>query len=150
MARKWMIAVGALLLVLATGFLLATRKLPALVHDRIIAALEDHFESRVELKNLDVVLFPSARITASGLVLKHKTLTDVPPLIMIDQLTAETSVRELLRNPTRLSRVRLQGLKIHVMAHKLRSGEERASRAGKKSPRFLIDEVIADGAVLET
>ena len=42
------------------------------VHDRIIAALEDHFESRVELKNLDVTLFPATRVTANGLVLKHK------------------------------------------------------------------------------
>jgi hypothetical protein len=148
--QKWMIGFAASALLLLAGLLIATRKLPQLVHDRIIAALEEHFESRVQVKSLDVVLFPAAHITASGLVLKHRSRTDVPPLIMIDQLTADTSLRELLRNPTHISQVRLHGLRIQVMASKLGSGEERPSRSGEKSPRFLIGEVIADGAVLET
>jgi len=144
--QKWMIAVAALILVLVAGLLIATRQLPRLVHDRIIAALEDHFESRVEVKSLEVILFPSARVTASGLVLKHTSGNDLPPLIMIDQLTAETSLRELFRTPTRMSRVRLQGLKIHVRAGKVHSGEGTA----RKMPRFAISEIIVDGAVLET
>src|SRR5260370_28380592 len=92
--QKWTIA-GAALVVVAMGLVLAaSRQLTRLAHDRIIAALEEHFESRVELKSLDVTLFPSARVAASGLVLEHKHRTDVPPLI-IDQVTAETSLLEL-------------------------------------------------------
>jgi len=148
--QKWIIAGGALVLLVGIGLLAGARQLSSSVHDRIITALEDHFESRVEVKALDVTLFPSARVTASGLVLKHKSLTDVPPLIMIDQLVAETSLLELLRTPTRISRVRLEGLKIHMMAHKIHSGEERPAGTGRKSPRFVIGEMIADGTVLET
>jgi hypothetical protein len=147
--QYWIIAVGALVVLVAAG-LLAARRLSSSVHDRIITALEDHFESRVELKTLDVTLFPSTRVTASGLVLKHKNITGLPPLITIDQLAAETSLLELLRTPTRIRRVRLEGLRIHVMAGKGHSGERRAPGTGRKPPQFAIDEVIADGTVLET
>jgi len=148
--QKWIIAgVASVVLVLA-GLQIAARHMTSSVHDRIIAALEDHFESRVELKSLDVTLFPSARLTASGLVLKHKSRTDVPPLIMIDRLTADTSLLELLRTPTRISRVRLQGLQIHVIAGKVHSAQNRSPGAERKTPRFVISEVVSDGAVLET
>src|SRR5437016_370405 len=93
--QKWIIAVGASIVLVLVGIQVAARHMTSSVHDRIIAALEDHFESRVELKSLDVTLFPSARVTASKLVLKHKRRTDVPPLIMIDRLTADTSLLEL-------------------------------------------------------
>ncbi len=145
-----MISVAAMVLVLVVGFLIATRQLPHLLHDRIVAALEEHFESRLEIKTLDVILFPSARVTASGVVLKHKSRNDGPPLIVIDQLTAETTLLELFRAPTRMSRVRLQGLKIHVTAGKVHSGEGRPPGSATKTPRFVIGEVVADGAVLET
>ena len=131
------------------GLLVAARQMTRLVHDRILAALEDHFESRVELKTLDVSLFPSTRVTASGVVLKHKRRTDAPPLITIDQLTAETNLLELFRTPTTMRRVRLQGLQIHVMAGRGDS-TERQRDMGRKTPQFAISELIADGAVLET
>src|SRR5258708_12455029 len=114
--QKWIIAGVALLVLMLGVVLVATRKMTRLVHDRILAALEDHFESRVELKTLDVSLFPLTRVTASGLVLKHKRRTDAPPLITIDQLTAETNLLELFRTPTTMSRVRFHGLNIHLMA----------------------------------
>src|SRR5260370_6440736 len=136
--QKWIIAGVAVVLLVLVGVLVAARQLTRLVHDRIIAALEDHFESRLELKSLDVSLFPSARLTASGLVLKHKRRTDVPPLITIDQVTAETNLLDLFRTPTRMKRVRLQGLKIHVMAAKADSGEGRSGGTGRKTPQFAI------------
>ncbi len=49
--QKWTIA-GAALVGVAMGLVLAaSRQLTRLAHDRIIAALEEHFESRVELKS---------------------------------------------------------------------------------------------------
>jgi hypothetical protein len=143
-------AAVAIAVLVVGGLLVAARQVTRLVHDRIIAALEDHFESRVEIKTLEVTLFPSTRVTASGLVLRHKRRSDVPPLITINQLTAETSLLELFRTPTRMSRVRLQGLKIHVMARRSDSDEGRRHRTGQRAPQFVINELIADGAVLET
>ena len=48
-----------------------------------------------------------------------------------------------------MRRVRLQGLKIHVMAGRGDSAE-RQRDMGRKTPQFAISELIADGAVLET
>ena len=70
--QTWIIAGVALVALVAGGIVIAARQATRLVHDRIIAALEDHFESRVELKTFNVKLFPAVRVTASGLVLKHK------------------------------------------------------------------------------
>ncbi len=148
--QTWIIAGVALLALVVGGIVVAARQVTRLVHDRIIAALEDHFESRVELKTFNVMLFPVVRVTASGLVLKHKRRVDVPSLIAIDQLAAETSLFELFRTPTQLRRVRLQGLKIHVMPHAADSGEVRTRAWGRMTPQFVISELIADGAVLET
>src|SRR5882762_2751126 len=148
--QEWIVAGVAFVVLVLVGLQVAARHMTSSVHDRIIAALEDHFQSRVELKSLDVTLFPSARVTASGLVLKHKRRTDVPPLITIDRLTADTSLLELLRTPTRISQVRLQGLEIHVIAGKVHSGEHRSPGAERKTPQFVISEVVADGTVLET
>src|SRR5437016_3841156 len=140
--QKWVIAGVAVLVLMLGGLLVAARQMTRLVHDRILAALEDHFESRVELKTLDVSLFPSTRVTANGVVLKHKRRTDAPPLITIDQLTAETNLLELFRTPTTMRRVRLQGLKIQVMAGRGDS-TERQRDMGRKTPQFAISELIA-------
>ena len=148
--QKWIIAGGILVLLILATLAIAARYLSSSVHGRILAALEDQFESRVELKSLDVALFPSARVTASGLVLKHKNRPEEPPLITIDRVTADTNLLELLRIPTRISRVNLEGLRIHVMAGKVHSGEHGPAVTERKAPRFVIGEVIADGTVLET
>jgi hypothetical protein len=148
--QKWIVAGVALVLLVSVSLTIAARRLASSVHDRIIAALEDHFESRVELQSLDVTLFPSARVTASGLVLKHKRRTEEPPLITIDRVTADTNLLQLLRAPTRISRVNLEGLKIHVKAGKVHSGEDRPRAIERKTPQFVISEVVADGTVLET
>jgi hypothetical protein len=148
--QKWLIAGVVFVLLVLASLVVAARRLSSSVHDRVIATLEDHFESRVELKTLDVTLFPAARVTASGLVLKHKHGTEEPPLITIDRVTADTNLFQLLRTPTRISRVNLEGLKIHVKAGKVHSREGHSPGTERKTPQFVIGEVIADGTVLET
>ena len=124
---------------------IAAPALTPLVRSRIVKTLEENFASRLELKNLDVSLFPSVRVTGQGLVLRQKDRADAPPLIVINQFSAETSLFSLLR--TRVQHVRLDGLQIHIQ-----TGREKQPGDGthKKPPNFVIDEVIADGARLET
>jgi hypothetical protein len=53
------------------------------VKDRLLAALNERFESKVEMKTLDVALWPRPRVAGSALTYRHNGRTDVPPLIQL-------------------------------------------------------------------
>jgi AsmA-like C-terminal region len=147
---RWAIAVGVLLVIAIAGAAFFARGIASQARERIIQTLQETFASRLELKSLDVSLFPSVHITGTGLVLRQKTQTsDVPPLITIDQFSAETSLLELLHVPTKVQHVRLIGLQVHVQTGQPKNPGA-ATTGSKKPPNFVIGEVVADGARVET
>src|SRR5687767_13903590 len=94
---------GVLYLKLATG---AT----PYVRDRVAAALNAWFASDVALASLQVGAFPRPAVTGSGLVLRHRGRTDVPPLITVDSFAGSAGLLGLRRTPMRFSTVELGGL----------------------------------------
>ena len=147
---RWAIAVGVLLVIAIAGVAIGARGIAGHARERIMATLQETFASRLELKSLDVSLFPSVHITGTGLVLRQKTQTsDVPPLITIDQFSADTNLLELLHIPTKIQHVRLVGLKVNVQTGQPKNPEA-GTTGSKKPPNFVIGEVIADGARVET
>lgn len=150
---RWAIAAGVLLIVLIAAVVIGARSVTPWVHERIVKTLEESFGSRLELKTLDVSLFPSVRITGQGLVLRQKGREGGPPLITIDRFSAHTTILSLFRIPTGVDHVRVEGLQIRVQTGGEKSTGDGAAGTkphGKKPPNFVIDEVIADGARLET
>ena len=147
-AARWAIAAGALLLVVVAAAAIGARSITPWVHNRIVQTLEETFASRLEIKSLDVTLFPSVRITGQGVTLRQKGREDGPPLITMERFSAHASLFSLFRIPTAVDHVRVEGLQIHVQT----GGEKKAHEpvTEKKPPNFVIDEVIADGARLET
>ena len=148
--RRWWIVAAAVLGIVLVGVAIAARSLSPWVRQRIVQTLEENFASRLELKSLDVSLFPSVRITGRDLMLRYNGRTDVPPLIKMRQFSAETSLMALFRTPTRINHVRVEGLEIQV-----KTGGEETNRQGTaatrgKPPNFLIDQLIADGTRIET
>jgi hypothetical protein len=81
---------------------------------RLTAALSERFDSDVQLESLRVSVLPSLRVTGSGLALRHRGRTDVPPLIEIASFSAEASLFGLIGRPVRLQRIHLDGLEINV------------------------------------
>lgn len=121
------------------------------------------------MKSLTVRLFPSVTIVGEEVVLRRHGQTDVPPLITISKFSARASLWGLFRKPTRISMVRLEGLKIEVPPRHRHKGEkpdadddpvyessseEKSAENGapeeRKRPEFVIDEIVADGTVLRT
>src|SRR5580704_1874125 len=103
---RWAIAVGVLLVIAIAAAAITARGMASHARQRIIDTLQETFASRLELKSLNVSLFPSVHITGSGLVLRQKVQTsDVPPLITIDQFSADTSLLELFHLPTKIQHV---------------------------------------------
>lgn len=146
----WAIAVGVLLVIGIAGAAIGARGISARARERIIKTLEETFASRLELKSLNVSLFPSVHITGTGLVLRQKAQTaGVQPLIVIDQFSADTNLLELFHLPTKIQHVRLVGLRIHIQTGQPKNPDAGAG-ASKKPPNFVIGEAIADGTRVET
>ena len=150
--RKWLIAGGIalLLLVVFAGVLLGPA-MHSFVRERTQKALQAHFASTVEFSDFDVSLFPRLRVTITGLVLRHKGRTDIPPLIQVKTVSMYAQLPELLRPRPHISFVRLDGLQIHTPP-RVPGGEPLIQKTdqdlAKKYP-VLIGELHADDANIE-
>ena len=81
---------------------------------RVIALLTDQLESEVTIATLEGRVFPRVSVSGTGVVIRHKGRTDVPPLISIDEFEISGSLRHLMQHPRRVSEVRLRGLHVKI------------------------------------
>lgn len=121
------------------------------VRHRTEAYLKARFQSDVEFKDFQVWVRSGVHVVVNGLTLRHKGRTDVPPLIEIRRVCFDTSLPGILGEQFKIHSVRLEGLQIHTPPRK--PGEKPLIGAtdedlAKKYP-FVIDEILADDAILE-
>src|SRR5579871_698818 len=149
---RWAIAAGVVLIVLIAALAIGANSLAGQARERIKKTLEESFASRLQIQTLDVRLFPSVHVTGSGLVLRQKNDGDgnKPPLISVEQFTADTNLFELLHIPAKIQHVRLNGLRVNVQTGQPKIPDGDSQSPSKKPPNFVIGEVIADGARVET
>jgi hypothetical protein len=116
MAGRRRIVLYTLLVVglLALLFLTLPITLTPSVRTRLIAALNERFDSKVDVASLRVSVLPRVRVAGEGVVLRFKGRTDVPPMIAIKSFSAEASLFGLIGGPLHLSRVHLTGLEINI------------------------------------
>jgi AsmA-like C-terminal region len=150
--RKWVIAgVAAVLVLLVVAAVLMGPAMHSFVRARTQKVLETHFASSVEFSDFDVTLFPRLRVTITGLVLRHKGRTDIPPLIQVQTVTMYAQVPALLKPRPYISFVQLDGLQIHTPPREP-GGQPMIQKTdqdlAKKYP-VLIGEVRADDANIE-
>jgi uncharacterized protein involved in outer membrane biogenesis len=123
------------------------------IRGRVVAALNERFDSKVDLKTLDVEVFPKPRAAGTGLTLRHGGRTDVPPLISIASFEASASALGLLRTPLHLKNVTLQGLEIQIPVGGLRIGDNNDNEVHKphdvRPSPLVIDEIVSRSARLE-
>ncbi len=98
----------------------------AMAHKEAVAWLSEHFESEVELKELDLRLLP-LRARGKGLTVRHKGRRDVPPLISIAEFTADGGFSDLFRS--HLSKLTVVGLEIQIPPKNRPSDSKDSSRA---------------------
>jgi hypothetical protein len=149
--RKWIVAGVVVLVLLLVAAFLTGPTLHRFVRERTQKVLQTHFASTVEFSDFDVSMFPRLRVTITGLVLRHKGRTDIPPLIEVRTVWMYAQLPELLRPRPYISFVQLDGLQIHTpprgpgaepLIHK--TDQDLA----EKYP-VLIGEVRADDANIE-
>jgi hypothetical protein len=113
----------------------------------VVSALQQKFSSTVEVKAFHGTYFPPGCI-AEGVTFRRNSDRDVPPIATIEKLTIQGALWEFFRSPKRVRRVRIEGLRLFVS-----SGSERIENppppGSPKQSALIIDQIIADGAVLE-
>ena len=81
---------------------------------RVIALLTDELESEVTIDTLEGRVFPRVSVSGTGVVIRQKGRTDVPPLISIAAFEIRGSLRDLMQHPRHVSEVRLRGLEVKI------------------------------------
>lgn len=145
--RKWPLVLLAALVALGIAVFVVSRNLGPAFRRRAIEILRERYQSEVELKSLDLELLPRIHATGEGLKLFVHGRTDLPPLVSIRKFTLTTGLADVLNGPRRIRRLRLEGLKITVTRGARPPGD--TTPPPRRVPDFRIDDVIADGAVLE-
>src|SRR5207302_4841671 len=145
--RKWPFVVAAVVVVAALVTYGISERLGPTFRARVIEAIKQRYQSDVELKSLELHLFPRVHAIGEGLTLRLHGRTDIPPLVSVGKFTIDTGLRDVLSGPRRVRKLRLEGLRITVQRG---AGRPWGSPGSKPNvPLFLIDQVIADGTVLE-
>ena len=145
--RKWPFVVLAVLVLAALATYVAAERLGPAFRVRVMEAIRERYQSDVELKSLELHLLPRVHAIGEGLTLRLHSRTDIPPLVTVGKFTIDTGWRDVWSGPRRVRKLRLEGLHITV---KRGAGRPWGSPGSKPNvPSFLIDEVIADGTVLE-
>src|SRR5207245_1626405 len=117
------------------------------LRERAEEALRQRFASDVELKSFSVTVLPDVIASGRGLTIRHHGRADVPPLISIEKFSIHTRLGDVFAAPRRVRKLRLEGLRIFIPMGQASSGPQ----SGPKSSAFpfVVDEVVADGTVLQ-
>ncbi len=143
-AAASLVTFGAIATVLALRF-------RPIARDYLISAIRERYNSEVEIGDLQISFFPAVHATGQNLVLRFGGRRDLPPMIRVRQFTLDSQLISFFRSPKRISRLRLEGLEIQTPPRS--AGGARMHSTGKASDsggKFILDEVIADSAVLST
>ena len=115
---------------------------------KLVAVLADRLDSEVQLDSLQLRVLPRLRAEGTGLTIRHKGRTDVPPLISIRSFSVEGGVMPLLRK--HVSLVTLQGLEIKIPPRD-HDGDQPESDDKTKNDldrTFVIDNLVTSNATL--
>jgi hypothetical protein len=149
--RRWIWVLGALSATLVVGVFVARSVADDVILRRLrpatIRLLEQRFNSDVELRRLDVRVFPTLAIEGEGLVLRHRERSDLPALMTIERFTIESTVGELWSR--HIDRVRVTGLHIVIPPRRGKDMPDLPQRSREgQDPDVIIHELIADDGLL--
>lgn len=152
MSPRWIKIGGLLALVVIGGAAVLMASRWPFTRDNMVTALEKKFSSTVEVKTFHVTYFTPGFV-AEAVTFRRNSDRDAPPIASIEKLTIEGAYWEffsgLFSTPQRVRQVRIEGLHIFVSPGSERVGNA-AQLAGSPEPdALIIDQIIADGAVLE-
>ena len=108
----------------------------------VLKELEDESQSRVNIGAFHGTYFPRPGCVLENVTFQHNPKAGSPPLITVQRLRIEGSFSGLLTK--RVRRIRAEGMRILVPPR----GSDEHFQTPKRSP-FVVEDLIADGAILE-
>ncbi len=139
--RKFMWAALAMLGILLTAIVVLVLRWP-LSRQAVLKELEDESQSRVEVGAFHGTYFPRPGCVLEHVTFQHNRKAGSPPLITVQRLRIEGSFFGLFTK--RVRRIRAEGMRILIAPR----GSDEHFQTPKRSP-FVINDLIADGAILE-
>jgi len=145
---RW-IKIGGLLALVSIGgaAVLMVSRWP-FTRDIIVRALQEKFSSTVEVKTFHGTYFTPGCI-AEGVTFRRNSDRDAQPIATIEKLTIQGAYWEFFSTPKRVRRVRIEGLRIFVSPGSERIGNAAQPAGSPEQSALIIDQIIADGAVVE-
>lgn len=147
-SSRW-IRVGGLLAVLVIGgvvFIMASRW--PFTQGNVVKALQQKFSSTVEVKVFHETYFPPGCVV-EGVTFRRNNDGNTPPIATIEKLTIQGAYWEFVSIPKRVRRVRIDGLHMFVSPESESTGKVTRPADGAQQSTFIVDEIVADGAVVE-
>jgi hypothetical protein len=105
---------------------------------RVIETLAERLDAEVELRALTLRFSPQLRAVATGLRIRHRGRTDVPPLISVQQFTVEATLAGLWNR--RVQHVALEGLEIQIPPGDSRQDRRDGQQGRKARPTASAEE----------
>jgi hypothetical protein len=133
-----MLVAGGLLLV---GIMLLVTFWP-FSRAAVVKALEETSLSKVDVGSFHATYFPRPGCLLQHVIFRHNLKSGTRPLIGVDSIRIETSFSGLLNK--HVKRIRAEGLHVSIPPR----GTDEHFETPKRSA-FVIDDLIADGALLE-
>jgi hypothetical protein len=102
----------------------------------------------VELKVFHGTYFPPGCVI-EGVTFRRNGDGNIPPIATVEKLTIQGAYWEFFSIPKRVRRVRIDGLRMFVSPASESIGNAVRPASGTQQSALIIDEIIADDAVLE-
>ena len=131
-----------------------THPLDAYIKRKAVNVMRKRFNSDLDLTSLRVSVLPRLRIEGTGLTLRYRGRTDVPPLMAVRKFSLDLSWKGeffldanwlgFSNRPPHFHILRLEGLQINIPPR-----EEAHHNKARVRTNFMIDEITSSNAELD-
>src|ERR1700736_3879493 len=155
---KWSIGITGLLVLLAVALVILATNGGLLRHGLKrygVVVMRERFNADVQLANLNIALFPGARIEGTGLVIWLRGRNDLPPLLTVRRFSLYGDFLSAIRKSRHFRTLILEGMRVQLPPRRTnaRPAEQQAAQrtdsARRGDLRFTIDEIRSDDAELD-
>jgi len=116
--------------------------------DDVVQALEQTFASSVEVQSFHVTYFVPGCVM-EGVTFRRNLDGRAPAIATAAKLTIRGSYAGFFMVPRRISRVKVEGLRVFVSPESERLGNQALPPAATDQTNVVIGEITADGAIVE-
>jgi hypothetical protein len=145
---RWIKIGGLLAVVLIGGAVVLMVSRWPFTRDNIVTALQKKFSSTVEVKTFHGTYFTPGFV-AQGVIFRRNSDPDAPPIATIEKLTIQGAYWEFFSTTKHVRQVRIEGLHIYASPGSERIGNAAQPAGSPAQSALIIDQIIADGAVVE-